>query len=243
MIISECPGSIIREICELSVWLDTVYENSACGFHEAWVRLVEAMEVISKVLTILDVMDSYKVALPSSLNAESPDTCITFCLHSSRPITTAGISKDTCSELLSFLLEQVFNNFRACADPESYLGRVDYAQNSRLSSEPLEQTVVLAGASNLKYSAKHFDCNGLNIVDISCPGWTANADNSSKLASTVSDHVSRGTAAFVFDLFGNTSIRYEQFDGSTSLTFQSQGKFHLSGRVVISPPPTLSKKL
>jgi uncharacterized spore protein YtfJ len=59
LIISECPGSIIREICELSVWLDSVYGNSACGLHETWVRLVEAMEVTSKDSTILDVMDSY----------------------------------------------------------------------------------------------------------------------------------------------------------------------------------------
>jgi hypothetical protein len=66
LIISECPGSIIREICELSVWLDSVYENSACGLHETWVRLVEAMEVTSKDSTILDVMDSYKIALPST---------------------------------------------------------------------------------------------------------------------------------------------------------------------------------
>jgi hypothetical protein len=68
------------------------------------------------------------VALPSSLNVESPDACITFCSHSSRPITTSGLSKDTCDELLGFLLEQVFVNFRACADPKSYLGRVDQAQ-------------------------------------------------------------------------------------------------------------------
>ncbi len=117
LIISECSGSIIREICEFSVWLNTVYENSACSFHETWVRLVEAMENTSKGSTTLDVMDSYKVALPSSLNVESLDASITFCSHSSRPITTSGLSKDTCDELLSSLLEQVFVNFRACATP------------------------------------------------------------------------------------------------------------------------------
>jgi hypothetical protein len=178
------------------------------------------MEVTSKGSTVLDVMDSYKVALPSSLDAGSPDTCITFCSHRSHPITMSGLSKGTCSELLSFLLEQVFSNFRACADPESYLGRVNYAQNSMLSSEPQEQNVVLAGASNLKYSAMHFSCNDLNIVDISCPGWTANVDSISKLANTVRDLASRGVAAFVFDLFSNTSICYKQFNGSTLLPFQ-----------------------
>jgi hypothetical protein len=89
-----------------------------------------------------------------------------------------------------------------------------------LSSEPQEQNVVLAGASNQKYSAMHFSCNDLNIVDISCPGWTANTDSISKLANTVRDLANRGVAVFVFDLFGNTSIRFEQFDGSTFLPFQ-----------------------
>ncbi len=118
LIRSECAGSIIREICELSVWLHTVYENNDCGFHDTWVRLVEAMEHTSKGSTPLDVMDSDKVAVPSSLSADSIDTSITFCSHSSRPITSSGLSKDTCDELLSFWLEQVLLNFRACADPE-----------------------------------------------------------------------------------------------------------------------------
>jgi hypothetical protein len=110
-----------------------------------------------------------------------------------------------------------------------------------MTSETHEQTVVLAGASNLKYSAKHFVCNGLKIVDVLCPGWTANTDNINKLASTVSDHVNRGAVGFVFDLFGNTSVRYEQFDGSTSLPFLSQGKYHLGGNIVVSPPDIFKK--
>jgi hypothetical protein len=181
------------------------------------------------------------VAVPSSLNVESLDTSITFCSHSSRPITSSGLSKDTCDQLLSFWLKQVFVNFRACADPKSYLGRVDHAQKNSMVSETREQTVVLAGASNLKYSTKHFVCNGLKIVDVSCPGWTANTDNINKLASTVSDHVSRGAVGFVFNLFGNTSVRYEQFDGSTSLPFLSQGKYHLEGKIVVSPPNIFKK--
>jgi hypothetical protein len=103
------------------------------------------MENTSKGSMTLDVMDSYKAAVPSSLNVESLDTSITFCSHSSRPITSSGLSKDTCDELLSFWLEQVFVNFRACADPESYLGRVDQTQKNSMASEAREQTVVITG--------------------------------------------------------------------------------------------------
>jgi hypothetical protein len=34
-------------------------------------------------------------------------------------------------------------------------------------------------------------------------------------------------------------MRFEQFDGSTSLPFKSQGKFHLGGKVIVSPPEIL----
>jgi hypothetical protein len=45
----------------------------------------------------------------------------------------------------------------------------------------------------------------------------------------------------VFDLLGNSSIRFEQFDSSTSLPFKSQGRFHLGGKVVVSPPDIFKK--
>ncbi len=50
-----------------------------------------------------------------------------------------------------------------------------------------------------------------------------------------------GASAFVFDLFGNTSVHYEQFNGSTSLPFKSQGKFHLGGDVVVCSPEQFQK--
>jgi hypothetical protein len=72
------------------------------------------------------------------------------------------------------------------------------------------------------------------------PGWTANADNIGQLSNAVKEHVTR---AFVFDLFGNTSVRYEQFDGSMSLPFQSHSKFHLGGNAIICPPDIFKKTI
>jgi hypothetical protein len=40
---------------------------------------------------------------------------------------------------------------------------------------------------------------------------------------------------FVFDLLGNSSVRFEQFDGTTSLPFKSNGRFHLGGKVTVTP--------
>jgi hypothetical protein len=100
---------------------------------------------------------------------------------------------------------------------------------------------VLAGASNLKYSARHFSDTNFTFVDVSTPGWTANPLNIARLAAVVENRVKEGAKAFVFDLLGNSSVRYEQFDGTTSLPYKSEGKFHFAGDIVVSPDKIYQK--
>ncbi len=46
----------------------------------------------------------------------------------------------------------------------------------------------------------------------------------------------KDSVAFVFDLLGNSFVRFKQFDGTTVLPFQSNRKFHLVGKIVATPP-------
>jgi hypothetical protein len=238
--VSECSGSVTREICELSVWFSNVYDNDNKGLHETWPPLVEAMESCSIGATRLEVMDSYKVALPSALTTTNLDTCTTFCSNNSRPITCSGLSKDTCSELLSNLLTCIFTNFRACSSPENFLVRTTEVRTC-LRSETSEKKVVLIGSSNLKYSTPYFSDQLFTYVDNSVPGWMPTPENITSLRNSVRAYEAEKVSAFVFDLFGNSSVRFEQFDSSTSLPFKSQGKFHLGGNVVVSPPDIFQK--
>jgi hypothetical protein len=48
-------------------------------------------------------------------------------------------------------------------------------------------------------------------------------------------------STYVFDLLGNSSLRYEQFDGTTALPFKMGGRFHFGGKVVTTPPEILKK--
>jgi hypothetical protein len=98
-----------------------------------------------------------------------------------------------------------------------------------------------ASASNLRYSARHFLDSDLSFGDISTPSWTANPPNIALLVAEVKQRVKDGAKAFIFDLLGNSSVRYEQFDGTTSLPYKSEGKFHLAGNVVISPDNIFQK--
>jgi hypothetical protein len=56
-------------------------------------------------------------------------------------------------------------------------------------------------------------------------------ENIKKMVLSVEDRA-KDSVAFVFDLLGNSSVRFEQFDGTTSLPFKINGKFHLAGKIV-----------
>ncbi len=110
-----------------------------------------------------------------------------------------------------------------------------------LNSVYTRPTPLSASSSNLRYSARHFVDSDLSFGDISTPSWTANPPNIARLVAEVKQRVKDGAKAFVFDLLGNSSVRYEQFDGTTSLPYKSEGKFHLAGNVVISPDNIFQK--
>jgi hypothetical protein len=235
LIRAECPGSVIRELSELAMWLETVYGTDPQGLHGTWMQLVAAMEACSVGTTSLDVMETYKIVLPSSLQCSNLDSVITFCSHNSRPVTCHGLPKDSCAELLSSLLKEIHENFRACSSPENYLGRADGRETQ--SETQAEQKVLLVGASNLRHSLPHFTGTSVTFSNITTAGWTPTADNLKKLEDAISEKASE-TEAFVFDLLGNSSIRFEQEDGTTALPFKSNGRFHLGGSVVVTPPDT-----
>jgi hypothetical protein len=130
-----------------------------------------------------------------------------------------------------------YDNFRACKRPEEYLARADVGKEV---SETSEQKVLLVGASNLRRSVPHFADSSMQFEDVTSPGWTASAENIEKLRNIVETE-SKSVAGLVFDILGNSSVRYEQFDGTTSLPFNSDGKYHLGGKVVITPTDVFKK--
>jgi hypothetical protein len=62
-----------------------------------------------------------------------------------------------------------------------------------------------------------------------------------KKMMSVVEEKAKDSIAFVFDLLGNSSVRFEQFGGTTALPFKSNSKFHIAGKVVVTPPETFRK--
>jgi hypothetical protein len=70
----------------------------------------------------------------------------------------------------------------------------------------------------------------------------ANPGNVTTLKDSACNQLSQNVTAFVFDLFGNTLVRFEQFDGSMALPSKAM---EITPLVVmlLQAPPKSSKKL
>ncbi len=123
--------------------------------------------------------------------------------------------------------------------PEEYLARADVENHT---SENQEQKVLLVGASNLRHSVAHFVDPSLLFVDVTQPGWTASSENVIKMREQL-ETIATDSVGIVFDILGNSSVRYEQFDGTTALPFKSNGQFHLGGKVVTTPKYIFKKNV
>jgi hypothetical protein len=140
-------------------------------------------------------------------------------------------------ELLSTLIKTIHGNFQTCASPESFLARA----TSIVGAEQYVQKVVLVGASNLRSSAVHFSSAGYDVQDLTVPGWVASPENIEKMKAKVEETSSDSNTVFIFDLLGNSAYRFEQYDGTQSLPFRVNNRFHLAGNVVTCALPTFKK--
>jgi hypothetical protein len=163
---------------------------------------------------------------------------MTFCANNSRPVVFNGLPKDRCDELLGNLLSCIYENFRACDRPESYLVRADVGNIE--SETGMAKKVMVIGASNMKHVARSLQDKGVPTEQITIPGWMCSPENVSKIKEEM-ETKSLTAGAFVYDLLSNSTLRFKQFDGTTSLPFKSNGKFHYGGRILVVPNDLFKK--
>jgi hypothetical protein len=239
LIMSDCPGTLARDIAEVAAWFASLYENNPLRLFNAWAAVVSASETLSDGGIPLPHMDSYKISVPSSLSEQGTFTSMTFCSVSTRPATLRGLPKGKLSELVRSLVETVHRCLKTCASPENFLERDLVA----CESDNHEQKVVLLGASDLGCCAQRLRKRGKRVIDLTKPGWLASKENILALAEKLKSIECSEKSTLVFDLFGNSSFRFEQFDGSFSMPFKHAGRYHLAGKIVACPVPVYKQIL
>jgi hypothetical protein len=135
LILSDCPGTLAREIAEIAAWFTSIYENNPLGLYNAWAAVVAASKNLSEGGISLPHMDSYKISVPSSLSEQCTFNSMTFCSSSTRPATLRGLPKDNLCVLVRTLIETVHRCLQTCASPENFLER----DNKAVASDNLEQ--------------------------------------------------------------------------------------------------------
>ncbi len=237
MILSDCLGTLVREIAEIAAWFATIHDNNPLGMYSLWASAVVATESLSVGAIALPHMDSYKISVPQSLVDHCQFSSMTFCSVSSRPATLTGLPKDNLCVLVRSLVETIHRSFHTCASPENYLER----EFVTVLTDKQEKKVILLGASNLGCCAGRLCTLGKTVIDLTQPGWLASNDSVDVLLSKLDSIHCNEKTTLVFDLFGNSTFRFEQFDGSISMPFKSSRKYHMAGTIVVYPLPVFRK--
>jgi hypothetical protein len=204
-----------------------------------WASVVAATETLSVGAIALLHMDSYKISVPQSLTDQGQFSSMTFCSVSTRPATLSGLPKDNLSVLVRSLVETVHSCFQTCASPENYLAR----EIATVATDNCEEKVVLLGASNLGCCAGHLRMLCKTVINLTQPGWLASKENIDGLITKLEGIHCNENTTLVFDLYGNSSFGFEQFDGSLSMPFKSSGKYHMAGNIVACPLQVFRKIL
>jgi hypothetical protein len=85
----------------------------------------------------------------------------------------------------------------------------------------------------MRNCARYLEASGVPTEQITIPGWTCSPENVNKMMEEMETKAT-DVSAYVFDLLSNSTLRFEQFDGTTSLPFKSNGKFHYGGRILVA---------
>jgi hypothetical protein len=198
-ITADCVGTLAWEIAEIAAWISIVYDNNPLGMQDAWAAVAVATESLSVGSVALPNMDTYKIPLPRSLVELAPTGSMTFCAVSSRPVTLKGLPKDTLCDLVRTLIQTVHRDFQSCSHPEGLLVRAF----STMASDTNASKVILLGASNLGNCADRLIQQGLDVLDLTTPGWIASPDNVALLEEKLSNVMIGKKDSIILDLYGN----------------------------------------
>jgi hypothetical protein len=147
------------------------------------------------------------------------------------------MDRKTTDELIRTLISQLQKNFTIAVCPEGILPRA-----LPMIVDPKDgKHIVCIGSSIIKQTIPYLKALGYSVTDLSRPGWLATPDNIASLIAQLADIKLAPGFAVVFDLLGNASHRYEQFDGTQSLPQKEGGRYHMLGPVATCEPETYRK--
>jgi hypothetical protein len=140
------PGSLGKQLVELTYWFKSVYEKNTLVCLPVWDKLLECIGKTDEDGLDLGYTEFYTVALPISLTPKSDLTPVKFKFSSSHT-TIRGIDCEASHELLCTLLDLLQKEFASVANSDEILSREPAPQVP--SAKVLTHCIVIGG-SNMK---------------------------------------------------------------------------------------------
>ena len=214
----------------MGVWLIEVYKGSPKCLGDTWTALVESLSQLTTGGEANTGQAVYTIPLPSSLANNGQWKEQKFKVHSPRVSPTPAPDKTTTDGLLRVLLTALNRNFMTGLNPEILLA------TENIKCKDAKETIthlVLVGASHLKRTIPHFKRLGYTVIDVTCPGRAVSPAGVAKALNQLKGVKVPATSVVVFDLFGNSSYRWEGEDGTLSMSVKTGNGYHMPGAVTV----------
>jgi len=234
----DSPGETGRNIVELRHWLSQVYTgtNSILFIKGAWDMVVKGITSGIYPHQDLDHVETYTIATPISLSST--------CMHplklskSSSHAITAGFDVEVSHELILALLQTLSTDFGCKANPEDLLlVRAPAEGGGGVKDTPSVPVLIVIGASHMSRVVPHLRTHAVEVIDLSVPGWKVTDRNVKQLVEEIGKLGHIDNAIGILDLASNTTFRYENpDDGTLSLPYKHDGRYHMDGKVTTSTP-------
>jgi hypothetical protein len=129
-------------------------------------------------------------------------------------------------ELLFALLNSLNRNLNADLNPNLIVANswVTDPGNALPEEPPIltgKKKLIIAGASNMRRLVPALKLSGYEVTDLTVPSWLARPENVEMLADRITSLSVEPGTVIVLELFGNSTVRYRQFDGTMALPFKS----------------------
>jgi len=234
----DSPGETGRNLVELRNWFSQVYTgtNSILFLKDAWDVVLKGLSTGSFPPQDIDHTETYTVATPISLtNACMQQQKVS---KSSNHAITGGFDGEVTQELILALLQTLSTDFGCKANPEDMLlVRAPAEGGGGVKDTSSSPVYIVIGASHMRRVVPYLRTSNIEVIDLSVPGWKLNDRNVKQLVDEIGKLGNITNAVGILDLASNTTFRYvNQDDGSLSLPYKHDGKYHMDGKVTICTP-------
>jgi hypothetical protein len=233
---SDCPGSIARDISTLASWLGRVYASSTSGLLDTWKYMLQIADAACSGAEHTEIC---KIPLPTSASIGSVQPH-TFVYRSTCPDTLNGMDRKATYTVLKTLINTLNRDFSTNLDVEKILknswaadntGQIDGDTDMEAEAPPTNKHIVLVGASNMKKLVPLLMASGYTVTDLTRASWMATPENITHIVECINSLSLDPGFTLVMELFGNSTFRYEQFDGTRALPFKHGNCYHMEGKI------------